>query len=321
MVVTAGGFTADRVSRNHRLQQQRSDYAAGLDASHRADCARALPLLSDAAEGGSATVAAAARRERQLCDNLRQMQARTANQVPTAALISWIGYLSSGPPKPFQAVAVTASRTAVTSGPLDRIVTAPLCRQRLELAEYGILTVKHSDPLAADFIKTCVAAQAETDPGAAVRLYSTLRTEYPRTAAEPTALKALGRVVTGRLTPAGVKAGLRAVSTPRSLGGKTQFVVRNGRADITMEMLLTGAVTRKIDLKACKSCKRMSSSTQAWSQCNQRRADRRTLTLPAGKYNWALVDKDSLEDLWVEQWDLKPNRVYDYCWWTDVDGD
>ncbi|HST81210.1 MAG TPA: hypothetical protein VLL08_05690 [Kineosporiaceae bacterium] len=319
VVLIAGGVTTDRVLRNHRLAQQRSDYAAGLDASHRADCARALPLLSAARQGGSTRVRAAAVQERHVCENLQLFQARTADQVPTAALISWIGYLSSGPPKPFQAIAVKASRTVVTSGPLNKIMTAPLCRQRLELAQYGILTTKRSDPLAADFMSACAAAQAKSDPTAALRLYTTLRTEYPKTAAKPAVVNAFGRLISSRLTPEGVKSGARIFGYPRPLGGKTRLVARNGQAATSLEMILAGAATRTIKVKACKGCVKVSTAAQGLSQCDRPGSDEKTVTLPAGKYSWAHVDKKSMENLWVERWNLKPNYLYNYCWWSEVD--
>ena len=245
------------------------------------------------------------------------MQARTADQVPTAALTSWIGYLNEGPPGPFHEIARKAARTAMESGPLSKIMTAPLCRQRLELASYRIVSTEGSDPLWPKLMTACVSAQVKGDPWASQRLFVQLRTDYPKEAKKPAAVAALGRLITGWLTAEGVKSGASFGSSgrSRSLGGKSQLVVHNGQIS-ALEMILDGPATRVVKVKACKSCSKAGSDAEGFAQCNRPGSKDLTITVPAGRYSYARVDPVSIEKPWVEQWDFRPNQSYDYCWWT-----
>ncbi len=201
------------------------------------------------------------------------------------------------PPEPFQAIARKAARAQVESGPLDKIMNAPLCRQRLELSEYGILEVQKKEPLAVPFLLACAAAQADDDPGGALRLHSILRTKFPKEAAGKASVTALGQVVSMYLTKDGVKEGKRmgsGISRP-ALGGKSQIRVMNGRVG-ELEIILAGQKqTRVAKLKSCKNCSRTDSDTVGLQQCDRSGASETTVTLPAGRYNYAAIDGDELE--------------------------
>ncbi len=58
LVLGGGGFAGVKVWQAQQLEQQRADYAAGRDAAQKADCTRAVPLLSAAGSGRSTVVAA-----------------------------------------------------------------------------------------------------------------------------------------------------------------------------------------------------------------------------------------------------------------------
>jgi hypothetical protein len=74
-----------------------------------------------------------------------------------------------------------------------------------------------------------------------------------------------------------------------------------------------------IKVKRCKSCSKARTDTQGFAQCDRRGADEVTITLPAGRYTYAKIDPVSIKNLWIEQWDFRPNQSYGYCWWTVVD--
>jgi hypothetical protein len=316
VVLAVGGVVGGWVGFDHwrteqRLAQQRSDYTAGSAASGRADCAHALPLLAAARSGGSAAVASRAVRERHSCEELQNIQGRTANQAPTAALISWLRYLDNEPPKPYQETARTAARAVLTTAPMNKIMTAPLCRQRLELATYGILTTKHSDPLAPMFVSACAAAQLDSDPVAAVALYDLLRTTFPKQADQKEYVDALGQMVIHHLIGQRDNVGEPVNPNPGtfSLGGRTRLVVTNVRTK-PIELILAGRTTRIIKVKGCTFCKKVPGS----DQCDRAGAPTTTVTLPAGHYAYAEVDKASLTNLEVADWNLERNRRYTYCW-------
>jgi hypothetical protein len=317
LLVVAGGVGGDLVLRSQRLARQRDGYAAGLAAARQADCAKALALLSAARQGGSASVAANADRARRPCEDLQARQSQTQSQDATTAVFSWIGYLGGAPPEPFQAAARKAARTRLESAPLASIMTTSLCRERTELASDKILTATKADPLAADFLSGCALRQASSDPFEAQVLYGTLRTEFPKVADGPQGLKVLVGLVRSRLASEGKEGRFHLVPDGgiRSLHGKAQFVVNNGRTD-ALDLLITGRTTRRVTLAACTSCSKVTRAKQGLEQCDRKGSAQETITIPAGRYAAATVDPKSMKSLWAHRWVVEPNRRYTYCWWT-----
>jgi hypothetical protein len=299
-----------------RLVQQSADYAAGVEASDRADCGRALTLLTAARSGGSSAVALRANGQRFACDELQKLRTTTASQSPAVALAAWFGYLQKSRTTAFKAAGQKSARAVLESKPMSSYMTGPLCRA-INLSDgAGVISMKRSDPLAPDYISACAVAESRKDLQKGLELFALLRDRFPQQAASSANVKALGRVLTGRLTDKGVKLGEPAVAEPgvHALGGRTRLVVANGMPD-PLEMILGGKVTRLITVQACKSCSKVSSSA-ALGQCTRNAKAKRTVTLPAGRYVWSYVNAADPDRPWLVKWDLKPNRVYSYCWWS-----
>jgi hypothetical protein len=328
LVVVAGGITGGVLLNNQhqqklaqqraqqRLVQQSAAYTAGVDASNRADCERALSLFTAARSGGSAAVAAQANGERSACDELQKLRTTTATQKPAVALHSWFLYLQQSRTTSFQKAGQKAARAVLESTPLGSFMTAALCRQIDLYDGSGVVSMKRSDPLAPDYVAACAVAKSTKDLQKGLELFALLRDRFPKQAASKANVNALGRVLTSRLTDKGVRLGKPAVPGPGTypLAGKTKLVVANGQSD-DLEMILAGKATRLITVKACKTCSKVSTVNAALAQCARKTVSTRTVVLPAGRYIWSYVSDDDPDRPWVVKWDLKPNRVYSYCWW------
>jgi hypothetical protein len=308
VVVALAGLVGDRELKSH----QRDDYQAGHAAYLKADCAKALPRLTQAQVSWlDKSVSSRGAHDAAGCRALQSVVAKAATVSPATALSDYVVYLEGQHDAQFFAAARRQARALLGAPSLEKILTPSLC---LSLPLYHVLTVNRAEPLAATFLAACGQVQEASDPAASFAAYNQLQTDFPKSAQARSTIPGLGRSAARTalvIDPKKWPPNIEPYRADPALAGEARMIVQNN-ASKPLSMLFVGPTTRLAEVTGCTACG--SKGSGKGSSACPGHGHSFTVVLPAGKYAVVLIDATAIDPVPHKgSWNLKAANEYRTC--------
>ena len=244
--------------------KKEQDYQAGHAAYLAGDCAYAVGLLSNAAEGSSGSsgndTELKARAELEECEALIDADALAVQGEQGDAVLAYSEIVTKYPRSPLTDPALAAGQELIATAP-DIVATVSLC-DALDVLEAQQFVATEPDPLP-PLLYACGQAYEDADaPADAVATYARFRADYPDHALAPDVETALARSTLAETDESGAGS-LPAPGAGEGAGtaGVATIVIQNDSPD-PLSMVFSGPDTRVEDLEACADCAKSTSAIQ-----------------------------------------------------------